>query len=407
MALIGDYRLHFRLATGGMAEVFLASHRESSGEPELCVVKSIRPDLSHDTTFVKMLQDEAAISRYLKHPNITQLFDYGMHEGRPFLVMEYVSGVSLAHMIRHSPVPGYLVAEVGAKVASALSSAHQQCDVNGAHLGIVHRDVTPQNVMVTFDGEVKLLDFGIALARVRAEKTKTGVVKGKWNYLSPEQILEHPVDERSDIFSLGAVMFEMLTGARSFQGDSPPDILNAVLNDDPWFRAPNLNEISVKLIKCVSRCLRKEPQDRYQTAAELSKDLEMMGLSVSHPKKRSNLGQYVKQAFPKLRQKIVEAGIEAHGSARNALRKGSWHVDDKKEVREATFWESQSPSDSGELSTKIDSNDAKKKVNVAALKRAPQEPPRDRLPSRLMFLIVLSFVFGICLAVLIRVYMMG
>src|SRR5688572_16247874 len=198
-----------------MAEVFLARQRGMEGFDRRVAVKRILPHLADSREFIKMFLDEARYAARLSHPNIVHIYELGQFEEGYFIAMEFVDGVHSGQLIKHAAsevIPPVLVARVGADAAGALAYAHRQEDVDGRPLGLVHRDVSPQNIMISFDGVVKLVDFGIAKAVSKAEETQPGIVKGKYAYMSPEQTTRKPLDGRSDVFSLGVVMWEMLAG---------------------------------------------------------------------------------------------------------------------------------------------------------------------------------------------------
>jgi len=295
-AQLDRYKVHALIARGGMADVLLASPLDAVSSAELVAIKQIRPEFSEDPTFVQMFLDEARITRELNHPNVACLLDWGEVRGIPYLVMEFVAGVDVALVLRKHSFPPHLAVEVTAAVARALHHAHDKTNEAGEPLGIVHRDVTPHNVMVTFDGDVKLLDFGIALARVRAERTRTGILKGKWSYMSPEQIAGRKVDRRSDVFSLGVLLYEMVSGRRAFAGESPTDILTAVALREPPPLLQLKPTVKPELEAIVNRCLRKEPLSRYQTAQEVADALDevLPTMSTTEP----TLSTFVVKMFP-------------------------------------------------------------------------------------------------------------
>lgn len=290
------YKVHALIARGGMADVLLASPLDAITIAELVAIKQIRSEFSEDPSFVQMFLDEARITRELNHPNVACLLDWGEVRGIPYLVMEFVAGVDVALVLKKRALPLRLAIEVTAAVARALHHAHEKLNDAGEPLGIVHRDVTPHNVMVTFDGEVKLLDFGIALARVRAERTRTGILKGKWSYMSPEQIAGRKVDRRSDIFSLGVLLYEMVTGRRAFAGESPTDILTAVALREPPPLPSKHPEVSPELEEIVNKCLRKEPLGRFKTALEVAESLEV--INMTKPPPDVALSEFVVELFP-------------------------------------------------------------------------------------------------------------
>jgi serine/threonine-protein kinase len=319
------YRVYALIARGGMADVLLASPLDAVSIAELVAIKQIRPEFNGDEAFVQMFLDEARITRELNHPNIACLLDWGEHRGTPYLVMEFVAGVDVALILKRRPLPPHLAAEVAAGVARALHHAHEQTNAQGEPLGIVHRDVTPHNVMVTFDGTIKLLDFGIALARVRAERTRTGVLKGKWAYMSPEQIAGRRVDRRSDVFSLGTLLFEMLAGQRAFSGESPTDILTAVALREP----PPIEKIRpgvpAALVEIMTRCLSKEPQSRYQTALEVADQLDRVLQTLATRPGAPSLAEFVLKLFPKRAAQIktVLSDIEGTFKTRESFERTS------------------------------------------------------------------------------------
>jgi serine/threonine-protein kinase len=220
----GRYQLLKKLAAGGMGQVFLARTGEAGFE-KLVVLKSILPHLVEDQEFYEMFSDEAKVSMRLNHPNIVQIFEFGQERGIHFLVMEYVAGEDIRKMVKRigqqgSTLPLGGILRVIADAAAGLDYAHKATDAKGQPLGIIHRDVSPQNVLVGFDGAVKLIDFGVAKAAGRAQHTATGILKGKFPYMSPEQAEGDELDPRSDIFAIGIVLWELLTGRRLFKGES-------------------------------------------------------------------------------------------------------------------------------------------------------------------------------------------
>jgi serine/threonine protein kinase len=276
-ARLDRYKVFKLLARGGMANIYLASPMDAINSAELVAIKRIRPDLKGDQKFIRMFLDEVRITRQLNHPNIACLLNWGESKGLPYLVMEFVPGVDIHLVLTKQPLPIHMACQVTAALSRALDYAHEQRDEKGELLGIVHRDVTPHNVMVTFEGQTKLLDFGIALAKVRAERTKTGVLKGKWAYMSPEQIDGKNIDRRSDIFTVGVLLYEMLTGKRAFEGESPAETLTSIaFKDPPAVRAINPN-VSPELDYILHTCIAKKPADRYQRAIDIALALDEIG----------------------------------------------------------------------------------------------------------------------------------
>lgn len=275
----GRYVLLERVAVGGMAEVFRAKRKGVEGFEKVVAVKRILPHLSNNKDFVEMFVDEAKMVASLSHPNIAQIFDLGKIDDSYYIAMEFVEGRDLRTILsrardRDIQFGVDLSALVAAKVGAALEYAHRHRDHEGKELRIVHRDVSPQNILVSTEGEVKLVDFGIARAATKASHTDSGSLRGKLLYMSPEQAWGKALDNRSDIFSLGGVFFEALTGHPLFSGNSEMSILERVR--DARFLAPSsLNPaVPIELEAVVTRALQRDPEQRYQNAAEMLLDLD-------------------------------------------------------------------------------------------------------------------------------------
>ncbi len=274
----GSYVLLERLAVGGMAEVFRAKRKGVEGFEKVVAVKRILPHLSSNKEFINMFVDEAKMVASLSHPNIAQIFDLGKIDDSYYIAMEFVEGRDLRTILsrardRETDLGVDLPALIVAKVGAALEYAHRHRDDEGNDLRIVHRDVSPQNILVSTEGEVKLVDFGIARAAAKASHTDSGSLRGKLLYMSPEQAWGKALDNRSDIFSLGGVFFEALTGHPLFSGNSEMSILERVR--EARFLAPSsLNPaVPIELEAVVTRALQRDPDERYQDAAEMLLDL--------------------------------------------------------------------------------------------------------------------------------------
>ncbi|QSQ27868.1 protein kinase [Pyxidicoccus parkwayensis] len=272
----GNYLLIKRLAVGGMAELFLAQRPPS---PELVVLKRILPYLSEEPEFVQMFLDEARIAAQLHHPNIVQVHELGKEGDNIFIAMEYVEGVDLRRAVAEeakfgATVPFGVAARICAQVAAGLDYAHHSRGVDGRPLELIHRDVSPQNVMIGYDGRVKLVDFGIAKAGAFMERSKPGVIKGKFLYLAPEQVAQERLDHRADIFALGTMLYEITTGRQPFSKPTTEGILYAIRYEDP--PAPHLlrNDCPEALSRIIMRCLTKDRGQRYQRASAVRTDLE-------------------------------------------------------------------------------------------------------------------------------------
>ena len=275
---VGRFEVVGHLASGGMAEVLLARLRGPSGFERPVVLKRVLPHLAKQSRFVDMFLDEARLVAQIRHQNVVQVQEL-THEGDDlFIVMEYLEGESVAGLVRRivaskRQLPYATAAHIIAEACAGLHAAHELTDIEGHELGIVHRDASPQNLFVTYDGSVKVLDFGIAVARDRTTRTETGQLKGKFEYMSPEQCLAQGVDRRSDVFALGTVLYEISSGRRLFKRANQLLTLKAIVRDP----IPSLREIDssypAELERIVMKALARPLEDRYQTAAEMRRDL--------------------------------------------------------------------------------------------------------------------------------------
>ncbi len=271
---IGRHSVVGYIATGGMAELFLG--KEPTGRP--IVIKRILPHLARQTTFVSMFIDEARIGSRAKHPNLVEVYELGQVSTDLFLVMEYLVGENLAGLVRRLTKRqeriGYgLCAYIIAEVCDGLHFAHELADDEGKPLGLVHRDVSPQNVFVTYGGDVKLLDFGVATAAHRLTQTASGEVKGKYAYMSPEQCRGEPLDRRSDIFSLGTVLYELTTLRRLFKRPNELQVMRAITEEPIPRPSHELPDYPPVLEEICVRALARDPDERYESAAEMREDL--------------------------------------------------------------------------------------------------------------------------------------
>jgi serine/threonine-protein kinase len=279
--LAGKYRLIAELGQGGMATVYLAVAIGDSGFRKLAVVKLLRPEFAIDEEFIQMFLDEARLCARLSHPNIVHTYDVGVDEGEHLIAMEYLDGVSLhaatAKLGRNSgPFTFPLQAKVLLEVIEGLRYAHELRDYDGRSLEIVHRDVTPHNIFVTYDGQVKLLDFGIAKAATSSVKTATGVIKGKLTYMAPEQARGEPVDARADLYAVGVMLWEAVTGKRRWPTGITEPALFTRLATGELPESPNAASkgLPAEIDAVVMRALAPKPDDRYQTAGELRDALD-------------------------------------------------------------------------------------------------------------------------------------
>ena len=298
----GKYYLLERINVGGMAEVFKAKVVGVEGFERIVALKRILPHIAEDEEFITMFIDEAKIAVQLQHANIAQIFDLGKVDDAYFIALEYVQGRDLRGIFddlhRHSQtMPMPQVCYVIMQVCEGLDYAHNKRDAQGRPLNLVHRDISPQNVLIGYEGEVKLIDFGIAKAAGKASKTQAGILKGKFGYMSPEQVRGLPIDRRSDIFALGIIIYEMLTGQRLFVGESDFSTLEKVRNVEIVPPSSLNSKIPDALERIVLKALAKDVDDRYQNALDLHDDLQAFLYSVGQFSSRKDLSVWMKRTF--------------------------------------------------------------------------------------------------------------
>lgn len=298
----GNYEILRRLAAGGMAEVLLAKHTGMGGFERLVCLKRILPHLSAQEDFLKMFQDEARIAANLMHPNIAQIYDIAQEGEHTYIAMEYVRGEDLRRVYnqevaRGQTIPRHVAAQVIMGAAAGLDYAHRQADLDGQPLGIVHRDVSPQNIVVTYNGHVKIIDFGVAKAAGKLNQTRSGVLKGKYSYMSPEQASGDPVDGRTDIFALGITLYEITCGTRLFKRENELETLHAVIACNVTPPSQVVPKYDRDLEAIVLKALAYDADNRYQTAGEMEHDLERYLLNHGHPTSASHLAQYMHDLF--------------------------------------------------------------------------------------------------------------
>ncbi|TNF38001.1 MAG: serine/threonine protein kinase, partial [Deltaproteobacteria bacterium] len=268
---IGRYELLSRLAAGGMGEVFLARATGAGGFEKRLVIKRILPHLADDPEFVRRFIAEGKLVVRLRHAGIAQVLDMGEEGGVTFIAMEYVEGRDLGELARLArsggvEMPAPLVVTIIVRLLEALDYAHTATDDDGQPLGIIHRDISPSNVMISKAGEVKLLDFGIARATERLQATTTGAIRGKYSYMSPQQAAGAALDARSDLFSVGVLMWELLAGSRPFDGDSDLLTLDRIRFHDPGPLNALAPDVPAPVAAVVERLLQKDPDARFPTA---------------------------------------------------------------------------------------------------------------------------------------------
>ena len=316
----GKYSLFERIGRGGMAEVYKGRIQGPAGFERVFVVKRILPHLSDDTSFIKMFVEEAKLSARLNHPNIVHIFELGAVEGEYFISMEYIRGHDLSETMRAiwkalGPPRPELVSYIGREVCRGLAYAHNLADENGRPLGMIHRDVSPSNVMLSYEGAVKMLDFGIAKALGDgAEQTKSGTMKGKYAYMAPEQTEGENIDNRSDIFACGIVLHEVLTGRRLFKGQNDVQTIERVRRCDVPPPSAQNPGVPPELDDIVLKALQRDPARRWSNAADMADALD----DVVHAARfqPTHLQQILYDLFP------TEGGVPAPrtGSQRSLTR---------------------------------------------------------------------------------------
>ncbi|CAN5924432.1 hypothetical protein BH11MYX4_BH11MYX4_51840 [soil metagenome] len=295
-----------QLATGGMAEILLARLSGPAAFARAVVIKRILRQYAQKPSFVAMFLDEARTIAKIRHPNVVQVQELGEDAGEVFLVLEYVAGENLSSVLKRSVAAGdrldpLLVAHIVAEACAGLHAAHELVGDDGRHQNLVHRDVSPQNLFVAYDGHVKLLDFGVALTDERIARTEVGDVKGKLEYMSPEQARNEPLDRRSDIFGMGIVLYELGTGRRLFKRSMPARTLDAICKEPVLPPSRLVEGFPAPLEAIVMRALAKDPGERFATAAEMRAALLEVTRAIRQPVE--TLAERMKRWFP---ERILE-----------------------------------------------------------------------------------------------------
>lgn len=307
---LGRYQLRYRIAVGGMGGVYLAKATGAGGADKVVAVKLLHEHLAADEAVVSMFLDEARIVSAINHVNVSTVFDFGEQDGAYYLVMEYLEGESLDRVLKthlagteRHPLHPWLIARVLADSAEGLHAAHETKGVDGQPLDVVHRDVSPHNLFITYDGVAKVVDFGIARARERSTATDAGTFKGKFEYASPEQIRGKNVDRRADVWALGVCLWEGISGARLFQRDDPAATGRAVLNDaisPPSSVNPN---VPAGFDAIAMKALDRDPSKRFQTAREFARALRELLSKSGETVDAPLVGEWLEELFPGDRDK--------------------------------------------------------------------------------------------------------
>jgi eukaryotic-like serine/threonine-protein kinase len=347
---LGKYRLIAELGYGGMADVHLAVATGHAGTQKLVVIKQLRQRMLQEDEFLNMFLDEGRLAVRLNHPNVVQTFEVGVEEGKHFIVMEYLDGLALNVILRAMRPQGGLPLGMQLRVLTdmlaGLHYAHNVEDFDGTPLKIVHRDVTPHNTFVTYDGQTKVVDFGIAKALRSSTQTTTGVIKGKISYMSPEQSRSEAIDRRSDVYAAGIMLWEAVTGTRFWKGLADMTILQRLMTNQP---APSPREVKPELsdlvVEVCGRALSARAEDRYATAAELQTGVEAILVELGQQQVTSrDVGKYVREFFSETRQKtkaLIETQMRIPAEEAAALP----------ELRHQSFWPQSSLTPSGDSSS--------------------------------------------------------
>lgn len=293
-----NYELIRKLASGGMAEVFLAKQKSVGGFERLVCVKRILPHLSEEHDFITMFHDEARIVANFNHPNIAQIIEIGTEDGHAFIAMEFIDGEDLRHLYNAQAklgeaIPAVYAAHIVQGVAAGLDYAHARTDIDGEPLGVVHRDISPQNILVSHDGHVKIIDFGVAKAANKASETRVGVLKGKYAYMSPEQAMGDPLDGRTDVFALGIILFEITTGTRLFKRQNELETLHAVIECEILSPSSIVPSYDPALEAILLKSLAHDPNDRFQRAGEFESALQGYLVGKNYHPRPASLASYL------------------------------------------------------------------------------------------------------------------
>ncbi len=310
MEKLGKYQLLKKLATGGMAEVFLARSEGARGFAKTVVVKRILPQFVEDARFVEMFLGEATIAAHMNHPNVVQVFDFGEADGQYYLAMEYIDGPNLRGLDKALRMKGQQLSiaqacRIVAFAAEGLQYAHDLLGEDGQPFNLVHRDISPDNVMLSRSGAVKVVDFGIAKPTTGIHQTRSGMVKGKLAYMPPEQLAREALDRRTDVFALGVVLFELVAGGMPFNAESEVSIIQAIMDRNPFQRlAERVRDVPAALDGILAKCLAKNANDRYPSMKALQADLEAF-LQTQPPVATSELATLVRENFAPLADPAV------------------------------------------------------------------------------------------------------
>lgn len=366
--VFGRYTLIEQLGSGGMAEVFLAKTQSSKGLERLVAIKRIHSHMAKDEKFTTMLVDEANLAAKLTHANIAQIFDLGQVNGQYFIAMEYVHGRDLRalfsrHQSMRQTIPVPQACYIGLEMCEGLDYAHNRKDYSGRELNLVHRDISLNNLILSFDGELKVIDFGVAKAIGRSTRTETGFVKGKIAYMSPEQLNREPLDQRSDVFACGIVLYEMLTGKRLFAVPSLRELVQKVRAADVPRLRDTKSDLPGGLEQIIAKALQRKPEKRYQSAGELHDALRQFIQQNDHYITRNQMSSWMIGLY------------KEHYEAESARIAALWEESKKIELAQREL---------EQLERELDSDDGWERVAPDGLVEPTRESPREsqRLPGQ-------------------------
>lgn len=313
----GKYLLLGRLAHGGMAELYRAKLIGAEGFEKLIAIKMILPHLAEEENLIKSFIEEAKLAAFLQHQNIVQIYDFGSVDGAYYIAMEYLYGKDLKLVTKRakekrSPLSLEIALYIATQVCAGLGYAHKLKDFQGRPMNIIHRDIGPQNIFITYDGQVKIIDFGIAKAAIQDTTTQEGSIKGKVAYMSPEQAQGKAIDHRSDLFAMGILLYEMVTRKKMFEGDAFQVFAKVRAAD---YTPPEVikSNLPMQIYGILEKALKKDREQRYQFAEEMLADLEACMHQLSYGSSFRSLSQYMNTLFKKEAESDVQAMREAEG----------------------------------------------------------------------------------------------
>ncbi|MCP4342496.1 MAG: protein kinase [Desulfobulbaceae bacterium] len=344
---LGKYIILDQLAVGGMAELFRAMITSVQGFEKLIAIKKILPHLATEEELVSSFIDEAKLAALLHHQNVVQIYDFGSLEETYFIAMEYLLGkdcriIGKKAKERDIPLDRQNALLIVSRICAGLDYAHKLKDFQGKALNIIHRDISPQNILITYEGDVKIVDFGIAKAASQNTHTQMGMIKGKVAYMSPEQAAGKVIDHRSDIFSCGIILYELITGKRMFSGDTM-HILSKIRDAEYVIPEELQNDLSEKLLEVFDRALQKEPENRYQTCGDMLNDLEECMQVGTHPTSQG-LAKYMKRLFA---EEIITEEQHLQKITKIGLMQGKQEASPPSAHKDKPEKNGASPSDSG------------------------------------------------------------